>query len=226
MNLSKSIIKWFSIAMLCLASIESFAALQSHQKQFISNVLTGVRQANQEVLSERAQLQALYAKWHTNGSLAALELKQVKELATQYKVASSEFKTEASWQKLMQRVDVLPESLVLAQAINESAWGKSHVAKKRNNYFGRFSFKPHRRAEYKQFASLSASVKDYLHNINTHSAYDGLRKQRHVAHTGQKKLNGTMLATGLRRYSERGPVYIARLQKIIKSYKLDQFDTV
>ncbi|MDQ2995084.1 MAG: glucosaminidase domain-containing protein, partial [Pseudomonadota bacterium] len=141
MNLSKLIIKWFSIVLLSMVSVESFAALQSHQQKFISKVLIEVRQANQEVQIRRAELKTLHHKWQTNHNLSAQELNKVEQLAALYRISGTNFSTEATWQKLLQRIDVLPESLVLAQAINESAWGKSRIAKSSNNFFGRSCFK-------------------------------------------------------------------------------------
>ena len=44
--------------------------------------------------------------------------------------------------ELMLRVDVLPVSLALAQAANESAWGTSRFALQGNNIFGQWCYEP------------------------------------------------------------------------------------
>ena len=70
---------------------------------------------------------------------------------------------------LLQRVDVIPAGLALAQAANESAWGKSRFAREGNNLFGTWTYdtdngiKPERRAAGKthlvrNYDSLEASA--------------------------------------------------------------------
>ena len=71
--------------------------------------------------------------------------------------------------ELILRVDVIPVSLALAQAANESAWGTSRFALEGNNVFGQWCYKKgcgivpaERRSgathEVKSFTSVERSV--------------------------------------------------------------------
>jgi Uncharacterized FlgJ-related protein len=50
------------------------------------------------------------------------------------------FKDDASIEDLLSSVDIVPTSLVLAQAAYESSWGRSRFAKHYHNYFGLLVF--------------------------------------------------------------------------------------
>ena len=134
-------------------------------------------------------------------------------------------------QSLLARIDVIPPSLVLAQAANESAWGTSRFAAKANNYFGQWCFKkdcglvPLRRSagtthEVRKFANAQKSVRGYLMNLNTGRAYVGLRAIRTKARRSGAVISGMDLAAGLTQYSERGEEYVKELRSMISYNKL------
>src|SRR5690606_11880502 len=138
---------------------------------------------------------------------------------------------------LLRRVDVLPSSLVLAQAANESAWGTSRFAVEGNNYFGQWCFTegcglvPDRRLseashEVKAFTSAGESVEAYFMNINTFGAYQGLRLMREELRRSGQIIDGLTLAEGLESYSERGEEYIEELQSMIQFNELLERDSV
>ncbi len=91
--------------------------------------------------------------------------------------------------ELLIKIDEVPPSLVVAQAINESGWGRSRFAQEANNLFGMWCYTPgcglvpeRRRAndkhEVKRYASIQDSVNEYLRNINRNKAYRELRALR------------------------------------------------
>ncbi len=132
------------------------------------------------------------------------------------------------WQELLSRVDTLPVDLVLTQAANESAWGKSRFAQQANNLFGQWCFSkncglvPEKRSkgqrhEVKAFESINDSVESYLHNVNTGRAYKSLRQLRYEMRRNNKPLDAFVLATGLNSYSSRGQAYVNELQAMIRS---------
>jgi uncharacterized FlgJ-related protein len=133
---------------------------------------------------------------------------------------------------LLQRVDTLPVSLVLAQAAIESGWGTSRFAREGNNLFGQWCFDPGcglvpaarrtgARHEVAAYASVNDSIDAYLLNINTHSAYRDLRELRARARAEGREPTGLELATGLRSYSERGELYVQDVRSIIRGNGLD-----
>lgn len=145
------------------------------------------------------------------------------------------FKDDTNNEGLLSSVDIVPASLVLAQAAYESNWGRSRFAKYYHNFFGLWCFKkgcgvvPLKRNkgathEIARFASLSKGLAYYMRSINRNSAYDTLRKiRKHKRDTGQQ-VTGVGLAEGLENYAEIGYDYVETVQSIIKYNKLGQYD--
>ncbi len=135
---------------------------------------------------------------------------------------------------LLLRVDVVPASLIVAQAAKESGWGTSRFAIQGNNYFGIWCFyqgcglKPLRREanrthEVASFDSVEQGVRYYVRTINTHVAYRELREMRAEARKSRQSLQGEQLANGLVRYSERGIAYVREVQSMIRDNNLQRF---
>lgn len=154
---------------------------------------------------------------------------QITKLAKKYRLKNT------SKQDLLDAVDIIPPSLVLAQAAIESNWGRSRFSKHWHNYFGIWCFKsgcgivPKNRDnkakhEVMQFSSTHKAVEYYLLNINRNYAYDILRKIRSHKRTNGLKLTGKGLAEGLENYSGIGYEYIELVQGIIRQNNLTRFD--
>ena len=148
-----------------------------------------------------------------------------------------DYSKTATWTKLKQRVDIIPPSLAIAQAANESAWGRSRFAKQGNNYFGQWCYVkgcgivPKNRSkgakhEVKKFSNAEASVRSYMNNLNSHHAYEKLRKLRYELRQQNKSPEGLKIAAGLTPYAGNGKIYVNRITTLIKTYKLQQLDVV
>lgn len=138
---------------------------------------------------------------------------------------------------LLRRVDEVPVGLLLAQAANESGWGTSRFANQANNLFGVWTWDedsgvvPALRAKgarhlVREYEDLRASVRGYLHNLNAGHAYVEFRKLREGMRQRGAPLDAMTLATGLTRWSERGPEYVAELRGMIAVNGLDLIDGV
>ncbi|MCP3676107.1 MAG: hypothetical protein GY721_00515 [Deltaproteobacteria bacterium] len=139
--------------------------------------------------------------------------------------------------ELLRRVDSLPVAMVLAQAAQESGWGTSRFAQEGNSLFGEWTFRkgagitPGERLEGKShtvraFPNLRASVRSYMHNINISRAYRELRVMRAEMRSTGKPFNAYTLASGLKRYSERGELYVRDIRTIIKGNSLDSLGEI
>lgn len=196
---------------------------------FFAFLLPLVEQENRRLLRIREQLSAISERADT-GNLTQNDLEQLKEWAQRYGV--EEGPLEQTLDRLDRRINTLPPSLVLAQAASESAWGTSRFAREGYNYFGQWCFKagcgivPKRRLEgayheVTRFESVRESVAAYFHNINTHSAYHGLRLLRQEKTARREPFSGHELAGKLNSYSERGAPYIEELRSIMRSNQLE-----
>jgi len=189
---------------------------------------------NRALEAKRVPLLLIQKKLRSDQTLSKAELALIDKLAEDFDLPDDDDATDIRRvNELVQRVDIIPSALVLAQAANESAWGRSRFAKQGNNYFGQWCFKkgcglvPNQRSanaghEVRKFNSPAESVSAYFYNINTHRAYAELRKMRDYLRVQNREPTGTLLAAGLEHYSERGEAYIEELRAMIRTNRLEQ----
>src|SRR3546814_15981658 len=105
-------------------------------------------------------------------SLSGRDQRWLDQLADRYGLDS----VDAN--ELLERVDVVPPGLALAQSIEESGWGTSRFAQSGNAVFGMWTWSagsglvPEARPdgetyEVQRFRSLANSVAAYIRNLNT-----------------------------------------------------------
>ena len=211
---------------------EQYAAGTERKTAFFNYFLPLISAKNQQITLTRAKL----LHWRDNRSdIGWWDARQLDDLANQYRVKEFSIDDDPSWDKLLRKVDVLPPSLVLAQAANESAWGTSRFATLGNNYFGQWCYKkgcglvPNKRGtgkahEVAAFESPEESLDSYMQNLNSHPAYKPLRKIREQRHRNNQDITGIALAAGLTSYSERGDKYIKELREMIHYNELSEHD--
>lgn len=186
--------------------------------------------ANSRVLLERNYLLRLKAKDH----LGPREKRWLQAQADRLRV-DGDTGSDAQFALLEKRLDVVPPSLVLAQAANESAWGTSRFARKGNNLFGQWCFSqgcglvPRSRVqgathEVATFQSPYRSIRSYIQNINRHATYQELRERRSADRQAGQPLSGLELAQGLDGYSERGQEYVEDIRGMIHYNNLEFYD--
>ena len=218
------------------SELPDFAAIRdtgTKKREFFNYMLPMVREANDKVRAERAQLLAISQKLNAGTTVDPGELDFIGGLQLRYRV-NKQYDLLDTVDALLIRVDVVPASLVLAQAANESGWGTSRFARKANNMFGVWCFKegcglkPLLRDEgltheVARYDSIQESIEAYVRTINSNSAYAGLRDIR--AHSRQMAglFTGHALAEGLQRYSARGNDYVKEIQLLIRVNNLHRY---
>ena len=186
--------------------------------------------ANSRILLEREYLDSLAAK----SELTSKDKRWLAEEAERLRLDPAPA-GKAQIAKLKNRLDVIPPSLIMAQAANESAWGTSRFAVEGNNLFGQWCFSdgcglvPQSRAagaqhEVAAFKTPYRSVRAYIENLNRHPSYKKLRDIRQAERKQQKALSGKDLAAGLINYSERGQEYIGEITAMIRHNNLTTYD--
>ncbi len=209
-----------------------------HRKSiFFKALLPMILLANDEIRMERKQLLVINQQLSTKQLLNEQQLQTLATLSKRYKVNYATDQPEKAVDKLLTRVDIIPEDLALAQAANESAWGTSRFTRKANNLFGQWTFIPGQGIvpedrpegatyEVRKFATVYDSVRSYLLNLNTHRAYKQLRQLRTASRVNGQYPKGLKLAEGLLHYSTRGEDYVKELQAMIRFNQLSRFTTV
>lgn len=218
-----------------LPDFEAFSNIDEKKTAFFNFLLAYVEAENNRIADKRLKVLELWDIVRRDMELTDIELDILNALAQEYRLGESILPIYDLMQELVLRVDMIPASLVLAQAASESAWGTSRFAKEGNNIFGQWCFDegcglvPERRLsdashEVRAFMSIEGSVRSYFRNVNTNAAYADLRELRgDMRHLG-RPLDAMVLAHGLLQYSERGHVYIGELQTLIRQNNLLALD--
>jgi Bax protein len=205
---------------------------KARKRAFVKTVLPLVLKANARIRAERAQLLRLIAD--ADGDPATLSDDRqawLHDLARRYGTEADDLTA------LKRRVDVVPVSLALAQAANESAWGTSRFARKGNALFGQWTWEKddgiapkepqHDKGDYavRAFDSLGDSVAAYMQNLNTHAAYAEFRARRAHMRKAGDRLDSLTLAAGLLKYSERGEAYVEEIRAMIRHNRFRRLDS-
>lgn len=195
---------------------------------FLSVMLPLVLEVNEQVQRKRAQLLVMEAKQAAGQPLTAEQQTRLETIAAEYGTSPDRLDI------LLRRVDAVPPSLALAQAAIESGWGTSRFILEGNAVFGEWTWSgdglvPQGREEGKShkirsFEQLMDSVRSYIHNLNTHTAYRSFRDKRLTMRNEGQRLNGLGLVPTLSSYSELKGKYLGLLRNIITSNELEPLD--
>lgn len=198
-----------------------------------------VLRANEMILADRQRAESIIDTLRAGDTIAPPDEAFLRETAVAYKLVDTgpgiDINDRAVQDELLQRVDTLPPSLVLAQAAEESGWGASRFAVEGNSLFGMWTWndkgiKPkQQRAELGNYKIAShesplESVSAYMRNLNTSRSYEALRQRRAEFRRAGKKVTGWDLAGTLTSYSERGKAYVDSLHALMKTNMLEPTD--
>lgn len=196
---------------------------------FVAMILPLVLRENEEIAANRARLMDIMARVADDHALPADDRLWLAAMGERYDTDPGNLK------QLSRRLDIVPPSLALAQAAEESGWGTSRFAYEGNALFGQRVYvgseglPPAVRIaddgfRVRTYNDLGAAVRSYIHNLNTHPAYAQFREQRARKRAADQLVSGHALAETLVRYSERGPDYVKTLQSLIRANRLNDFD--
>ena len=207
---------------------------------FLHSLLPHALLVRQEVLRKRKRLESILSKidcevenldfdgsfdygnqcyWTEN--LPDEDIEFVQVLSRDYRTTSAG--------ALLERVNAIPVSIILAQGALESYWGSSRFSREGNSIFGMWTWKtpgivPARRDEgkthkVKSYDSILASVRAYQLTLNRLEPYETFRKLRRFTD------DPLILADGLELYSERGQEYVEEIKQVILFNNLQMYDT-
>ena len=196
-----------------------------------------VLRINELILEDRVRAKELTDRLSHGQSVTPDDQAWLTELAVKYKVlhSTSEGLDSNALTELLIRVDVVPPSLALAQAADESGWGTSRFAEQGNSLFGQWAWgkglKPtgQRTSEFGDqriaaFGSTAQAAYAYALNLNTQHAYGDLRLRRADLRRQKLRISGSVLAETLIHYSERGQAYVDELEALIQKNQLEGAD--
>jgi len=215
---------------------DDFSEIQdvpTKKKLFYLVTLPLIYNSNNSIMQERRMVINIEKKF-ARKELNKNETDEIIRLSKKYKLDYSEINTKL-FRKLKQRINIIPVSLALGQAIIESGWGQSRFATEGNALYGQWTTSedkgiiPQDRDEDKthavlKFKNLSESVEAYMFNINTHQAYYNFRVIRRIDERIKYTDPISMKVKYLAAYAEIGDKYVDKLELIIASNNLQEFD--
>ena len=204
--------------------LNSLGNTKIKRELFIKIVLPLILDENEKITEDRKKLFKILSKnFNTAGERVWLK-RRFKE----YKIEDQDLA------KLKMRMDIVPVSIAIAQAANESGWGTSRFALEGNALFGQWTWskkgispkKKDKNQTHKvlQFQILKASVRAYKNNLNTHNAYRDFREARAQMREDKGQVTGLELTKHLKNYASIGEKYVSILDSIIVKNSLTDFD--
>jgi Bax protein len=217
-------------------SKKSTPDIQTRKARFVQQLLPIIQQENKRLVKLRYRILNTFILLDRGYQLKPRDQQWLESLAKKYRVKGDPLSEVASRVELLKKVDVIPVSLALAQAANESAWGRSRFSVEANNLFGIWTFdktkglKPKQRDEDKKhlvrkFEHVGDSIQYYMLTLNSHRAYRKMRNIRQMLRNNESPITGTALAQGLNKYSSKGEEYVDLIQHLIQQNNWEQLDT-
>ncbi|MDH5710177.1 MAG: glucosaminidase domain-containing protein [Gammaproteobacteria bacterium] len=208
-------------------NFDNYSTGAERKQAFISFLTPVIEKNNRKILDDRNKLIRLSQK----SKLNIREQRWLNHISQIYNNDSIDPHDNRLWSSLLDKIDIIPVSLALAQGAKESGWGTSRFAQLANNYFGQWCYSkgcgliPNKRQgnashEVASYNSVEESVSTYMNNLNTNPAYQKLRDIRAQLRNSGKVITGEHLAKGLYQYSETGQNYVKELQSLIRNIKL------
>ena len=204
--------------------LKTLGDTKKKRELFIKIILPLILDENNKITEDRKKLFKILGKnFNTVGERVWLK-RRFKE----YKIEDKDLA------KLKMRMDIIPVSIAIAQAANESGWGTSRFALEGNALFGQWTWSkkgitpknkdPNQSHKILQFQILKASVRAYKNNLNTHNAYKEFREVRAQLRQEDKQIIGLDLTKYIKNYAAIGEKYVTIIEGIIEQNSLTDFD--
>ena len=227
----ENIIKYKKVPNIYISSLPNdFNQISPTSKKkslFIRSILPLIIKENEKIITLSKKLKKINDQFQ---SISRKDAVWLNEMLDFYNVKSMRL------EDLTIKIDTIPVSIALGQAVIESGWGTSRFAAEGNALFGQWSWKKgtgivpkewnsNEKYEVKSFISLSNSVASYIKNLNTHPNYENFRLNRKLFRIHNKPLLGKQLYQYLNTYAADDN-YSENLLNIIEANNFDQFENV
>jgi Bax protein len=224
---------FFLLSLVAFGDSSYGVQFESKKKQsFINDLLPAIIEENNNIAKEREFVNEFFSKeffLKLNGPNKQQNIQKLAKIADKYKINDLFNKDE-----YLKKVDMIPPSMAVAQAVLETGWGQSEYARELNNYYGHYVFSKKLGFEGKAvkgkyerirvFEDIKDSVKAYMLNLNTHIAYKGFRDARVRHRLAGGFIAGDSAIEYLTKYSILKGNYIKRVKDVIYDNDLSIFD--
>lgn len=211
-----------------LPDFSAYDDVGAMKRAFYAHLAPAIAAENERVLGQRARLLAIIDEIERGDTPGWLDRRWLRKLAAEYAVEWDAADPAPALELLQRRVDMVPPALAMVQAAKESGWGRSRFAIEGNNLFGQWCYTKgcglvpsNRRAgarhEVAAFDTVREAVSSYVHNLNTHDAYQTLRRLREQQRAGGEIPRAEVLLGGLTQYSQRREAYVEEIRSMLRA---------
>jgi len=163
---------------------------------------------NEEIQRERGDIEKVKKLIDNKEKLGKKQVELLEQKAKKYDVFTRLKGDERYYflaDELLQRIDSVPPSIMIAAAAIDTNWGMARIVKEANSLYKMLvwhtnkGLKPIGEKEddsyrYKQYDSIYDSMKDFALKINSHKDFEALRKVRYEVRLTGGYLRGNVLA--------------------------------
>jgi Bax protein len=179
-------------------------------KTFIRILIPLVLKVNEKILEERADIENINVKFRNGQKLSNDDVNLLEEKAKKYD-AFTRFKGDERisvlLKMLLERIDYVPPSIMIASAAIYTDWGMSRLALEANSlyqeevWYQDIGLKPKDDPDanyrYKIFNSLEESIYSHALKINSHINYKYMREHRKLARKMNRPFYGKIVVSSM-----------------------------
>ena len=219
---------------------EDFSSVidENERNQLFIQILSPLAlKVNETILQERYQLleiQKLYIKNKKLDDKQILWLEKTAEKYDFFTRLKGQERIERIINKLLERIDVIPPSILIGIAAIETNWGNSRLAQEGNALYREIAWnskqglipedeKDDFSYRIKQFPSLYESMLSFAIKINSNLNYDSMKVLRADMRYREKTIDGRSLASSFVLYSPKKN-FIGLLDYTITFYEMVNID--
>ncbi len=208
------------------------------KRLFLSALLPPILKVNNIITQDRQRLKKIILKLTLGENATEAEYYWVTQKLVYYKIKVNDVqdfmdRMDVILDELLSRMNVIPPQLALAQAAQESGWGTSRFSQKGNALYGEWTWgngcgmvprqrEPGKKHRMKCFPTIIEAVSSYIHNLNTHRAYQELRQVRRRFRDDQS-MDVNALVETMTQYSQERDHYVTKIKNIIRVNRLNDF---
>ncbi|PTQ89695.1 glucosaminidase domain-containing protein [Agitococcus lubricus] len=165
---------------------------------------------NQQILHQRQRITVIAQRYLNEDDISESDFNWLKKMADDYQLAPQQRGDKLFFETLLSRVDYLPTSVIVAQALMESGLSSYKIS----NPFGI-------PCSARCTARLSDALQDYAKRLNTSDEYQTFRQLR-LTIRQHGKVSTAQFVNSLNRHPNPISPYHQRLKTIIQHYGLDK----
>lgn len=219
---------------------EDFSSIkdENERNQLFIQILSPLAlKVNETILQERYQLLEIQKLYIKNKKLDDKQIFWLEKTAEKYDFFTrlkGQERIERIINKLLERIDVIPPSILIGIAAIETNWGSSRLAQEGNALYREIAWNsnqgliPEDEKEdlsyrIKQFSSLYESMLSFAIKINSNLNYDSMKVLRADMRYRRKIIDGRSLASSFVLYSPKNN-FIGLLDYTITFYEMVNID--